>query len=74
MRQVKQGTMPLNPGMMHTAVRVIGDLADPGTIIGQRRGAIGTGFLASVPSATIENLRYPYVITAHHVIEDQNHI
>jgi Trypsin-like peptidase domain len=64
--------MALNPSILDAPVRIIGDIPDPTTVLGQRRGVVGTGFLCAVPSRNIPGLRYGYVVTAHHVIEDQN--
>ncbi|HUO72813.1 MAG TPA: serine protease, partial [Solirubrobacteraceae bacterium] len=49
--------MPIDRGMMHSAVRITsaGDL-------------LGTGFLVTVPSETLDGTRWGYVVTAHHVI------
>jgi hypothetical protein len=63
--------MSLNPSLLNSSVRIIGDIADRSTKLGQRRGVVGTGFLCAVPSRTLP-LRYGYVITAHHVIDGQN--
>ena len=66
--------MPLDLSQLDSVVRIIGDLPDPSMRTGQRRGVLGTGFLCAVPSRNINGLRYPYVVTAHHVIEDQNRL
>jgi hypothetical protein len=63
--------MSLNDTILSSVVRVIGDKHDsayPGSV----RGVIGTGFLCAIPSRLVPNARYTYVVTAHHVIEDQN--
>jgi hypothetical protein len=59
---------------MNSAVRIIGDVPDERLITKRRRDAIGTGFLVSVRSAAIEGVRYSYVVTAHHVLENQTKI
>ena len=66
--------MPLHISMMHCAVRVIGSIRDPKRKTGERRGPIGTGFFITVASETHADLRYGYVVTADHVIWDQNQI
>ncbi len=56
---------------MYCAVRVVGD-DHPRLEAGLReRAVIGTGFLVNVPSETIPNGYYPYVVTAAHVIANQ---
>jgi hypothetical protein len=66
--------MALSPSMMRAAVQIIGDRPDDRTILRTWRGAIGSGFLVGVPSAEHPGLRYCYVVTAHHVLDDQLHI
>jgi hypothetical protein len=64
--------MPLTPESMFSVVRIIGDIQDPkGNWI---RKAIGTGFCVYVPSEAHPDVRYGYVLTAHHVIKDQKNI
>jgi hypothetical protein len=65
-------SMSLNPTILDAAVRIIGDIPDKTKKLGQRRGVIGTGFLCAVPSRNLPGFRYGYVVTAHHVIADQN--
>jgi hypothetical protein len=52
--------MPLDPRMLNTVVRISshGDL-------------LGTGSIISVPSESIPGKRWPYVVTADHVIANQ---
>lgn len=52
--------MPLSLSMIDSAVRITsaGDL-------------LGTGFLVTVPSETLPGVRWGYVVTAHHVIDEQ---
>lgn len=65
-----QGAVPLYPYMLQCVVRVIGDKTDPRT--GKRkRQPLGTAFLIQVPSDSLEDTWYPYVVTAHHVIDGQ---
>jgi hypothetical protein len=64
--------MPIDPKMMHSAVRIIGDVPDDRLVMGRRRGPIGTGFFVTVPSEADRTVRYGYVLTAHHVIEDES--
>ncbi|MGH2400082.1 MAG: S1 family peptidase, partial [bacterium] len=52
--------MALDLGMMLSAVRITGS-----------DGALGTGFLMTVPSEAIPGERYGYLLTAHHVIAQQ---
>jgi hypothetical protein len=59
--------------MIDCVVRIIGDVPDTERGYGQVRAVRGTGFLCGVPSRNISGLRYGYVVTAHHVIADQNH-
>lgn len=69
--------MPLDHSMMSSAVRIIGDVEDPPnrrTLLGYHRGAIGTGFLVSVPSVSIEGQFYTYLLTAHHVLDCQTKV
>lgn len=63
-------SVPLPKHMLEIAVHVIGDLADT-SVIGHHRGTIGTGFVVTVPSETLANVSYAYVVTAHHVLDDQ---
>jgi hypothetical protein len=56
----------LHIDMIHSAVRIIGSVHDDRLVTGERREPVGTGFLVTVPSETIEGLRYGYVLTAHH--------
>lgn len=68
-----ENKMPLSMSKLSASVRIIGDEEVPGSKIPvMRRAVIGTGFLCAVASAKIPGHRYPYVVTAHHVIEDQN--
>ena len=57
--------------MVQAAVRIIGDVSGPAGDTDGRRGAIGTGFLLSVPSERLPDLRHTYALTAHHVINRQ---
>jgi hypothetical protein len=64
--------MPLTPESMYSVVRIVGDAHDSdGSPI---RKAIGTGFCVYVPSEAHPDVRYGYVLTAHHVIKDQKNI
>lgn len=67
-------TVALTKGMLDMAARVIGDRPTKKLIHGTKRGTIGTAFAISVPSATHEDVRYGYVLTAHHVIDGQREI
>ncbi len=64
--------MSLNDTILGSVIRVIGEKETdhPGSI----RGVIGTGFLCAVPSKIIPEARYSYVVTAHHVIADQDDV
>jgi hypothetical protein len=70
--------MALSPGMMYCAVRIIGDkpITDPTTndVTGTERRAIGTGFIVTVPSESIDDAKYGYLLTAHHVIAGQTDV
>jgi hypothetical protein len=66
--------VPLNQSLLHSGVRIIGSVPDPTMRTGERRVAIGTGFLITVPSTNPAGQRYGYVLTAHHVIWDQNRV
>ncbi|MDE2104770.1 MAG: hypothetical protein KGL39_46465, partial [Patescibacteria group bacterium] len=59
-RSTGRGTMPLDPKVLNSVVRVstAGDLQ-------------GTGFIVGVMSETIPGKIWPYLITAHHVIRSQ---
>lgn len=52
--------MPVDPKMLNSVVRITsaGDL-------------LGTGSIVNVASETIPGLRWPYLVTAHHVIRNQ---
>lgn len=67
--------MTLNATTMYCAVRLIGDQSardpDTGKQTQPKRAPIGTGFVVTVPSETFENVEYPYLLTAHHVIAGQ---
>jgi hypothetical protein len=63
--------MSLAPSMMRAAVQIIGDREDSRTVIGTRRGPIGSGFVVGIPSEAEPGIRYTYVVTAHHVLDDQ---
>jgi hypothetical protein len=58
--------MPLNIEAMRCPVRLLGERESG------KRGVIGTGFFVTVPSETDPNRLFPYLVTAHHVLEDQN--
>ena len=60
--------MPLNLSLLQSGVRIIGSVPEPKLKIGEKRAPIGTGFFMTVPSATLEGVRYGYVLTAHHVL------
>jgi hypothetical protein len=59
----RNGLMPLQMGMLNSVVRITshGDL-------------LGTGSLVAVPSETIPGKRWPYVVTADHVVKNQTGI
>ena len=61
----RRGTipMPLDPRMLNSVVRI----SSHGTLL-------GTGSIISVPSATIPGKRWPYVVTADHVVANQDGI
>lgn len=65
--------MPLGPYMLHCVVRLFGERRDPQT--GKTAGGpLGTGFCIQVPSESVEGGWYPYVVTAHHVIDAQTKV
>ena len=66
--------MPLDLNMIHSAVRLIGDVPAPKLVTGMKRGPIGTGFLITVKSETHTDVRYGYCVTAAHVIDGQNRV
>jgi hypothetical protein len=69
----RRGLVALDPTMIYSAFRVIGDL--PATRANaSSRGAIGTGFLVRVHSERLPGVGYGYALTAHHVIRDQNDV
>lgn len=70
----RENAMSLDPTMAYTAVRIIGSVAAPGTVIGEKRAPVGTGFLATLESESLDGVRYGYVLTAHHVLWSQNRI
>jgi len=55
--------MPLDPRMLNTVVRISshGDL-------------LGTGSIISIASESIPGRRWPYVVTADHVVANQDGI
>jgi hypothetical protein len=59
---------------LQSGVRIIGSVPAPKLVIGEKRAAVGTGFFMTVPSETLDEVRYGYVLTAHHVLWDQNRI
>jgi hypothetical protein len=64
-------TVALPKHTLDTAVRIVGDIDDPKRVTGRKRGTIGTGFVVVLPSETLADVRYAYVVTAHHVIDLQ---
>jgi hypothetical protein len=62
--------MPLGPYMLHCVVRIIGDKRNPHNGKLERK-PLGTGFCIQVPSESAEGGWYPYIATAHHVIDGQ---
>jgi len=62
--------MPLGPYMIHSVVRIIGDLRNKHGKI--ERKPIGTGFYVRVASDT--GGYYTYIVTAQHVIDGQPHL
>jgi hypothetical protein len=73
-QQADDLTVAVPQHMMGAAVRIVGDIDDASHLIGRKRGTIGTGFVVVVPSETLANVRYAYVVTAHHVIDLQTKI
>lgn len=73
-REARTKSMPLDLSMMDAAVRLIADVPDDRAVLRHRRKTIGTGFLVAVPSEADKDIRYGYVVTAHHVIEDAANI
>jgi hypothetical protein len=70
-REFKElGAMPLHPYMLNCVVRVIGDKPNPQTTFMERK-PLGTAFCMLVPSESVEGRWFPYVVTAHHVIDGQ---
>jgi hypothetical protein len=67
-------TVALPKHILDTAVRIVGDIDDPKRVTGRKRGTIGTGFVVVVPSETLADVRYGYVVTAHHVVDLQSKI
>jgi hypothetical protein len=65
--------MPLGPYMLSSAVVLIGDVLDKPSRH-WRRGPVGTGFLVRVPSETLQDTFYGYLLTAWHVVEPQSNI
>jgi hypothetical protein len=59
--------MPLTPESIYSVVRVLADQ-------GGEQAPVGTGFCVYVRSEADPKLRYGYVLTAHHVIKDQENI
>jgi len=68
----RERRMSLNDTILSSVARIIGDVSDPDHRHGQVRGVAGTGFLCGVPSRKVPGVRYGYVVTADHVIADQN--
>lgn len=60
--------MRLPKDAITAGVRIVGERKTGG------RGTIGTGFLLSVPSEVLVDVRHTYVITAHHVIDAQHKV
>jgi hypothetical protein len=60
--------------MMHCVARIIGDVADRKSKLGYRRGPIGTGFLLCIRSETHPSVQWGYIVTAHHVLDDQSKV
>jgi hypothetical protein len=56
--------------MLHSAVRIIGDVENPGTGKWERR-AVGTGFYVRVESEAQKDAYYTYIVTANHVVDGQ---
>jgi hypothetical protein len=69
-REFKGSEMPLGPYMLYTVVRVVGDKLNKRTNLYERK-PIGTAFYVQVPSKSIEDGWYGYVVTAQHVVEGQ---
>lgn len=59
--------MPLSPALMQCALQLIGDRGKP-----RKREALGTAFCVVVPSERLEGVLHGYIITTHHIIEDQD--
>jgi Trypsin-like peptidase domain len=62
--------MPLGPYMIHSVVRIVGDKQNKKTGAWERK-PLGTGFHVRVPSDSVPDRWYGYVLTAHHVIDGQ---
>jgi trypsin-like peptidase len=59
---------------MHTAVRIIGD-DQPKVLPNLRKRVVkGTGFVVQVQSEMHPSVYYPYVVTAAHVLEEQQKV
>jgi hypothetical protein len=65
--------MPLGDYMMGSAVVLVGDVYDEKTMA-YKRGPIGTGFFVRVQSESDDETFYGYLMTCHHVVENQNHV
>jgi hypothetical protein len=60
--------------LLQSGVRIIGSVRASKLAIGEKRAPLGTGFFITVPSETVDGMRYGYVLTAHHILWDQNRI
>ncbi|MGO9179167.1 MAG: trypsin-like peptidase domain-containing protein [Candidatus Limnocylindrales bacterium] len=60
--------MPLDSSFAETVVFIVGSRDRDGMTV---REPIGTGFIVSVPSSTVPDGRYQYVVTAAHVVENE---
>lgn len=64
--------MSLSMEMMYCAGRLLGDAPAQGG--GEERKPRGTCFVVTMPSTGRPNVRYGYLLTAHHVIAGQHNV
>lgn len=69
-----EDTVPLHSDTLNACVRIIGDVPYERIVTGRRRGSIGSGFIITVGSEAVPGMDYGHIVTAAHVIEDQNKI
>ena len=70
-RRHRKGLVPLGVYMMGCAVLIVGDVRDEQSSR-YSRAPIGTGFIVCVESERVPGSEYGYLLTAHHVIEDES--